>query len=151
MYYNLSCASCWMWEITLQIWRSLLSPLAPSSISSFPCMLTVHQQQSAARSPSSFVTAHLCAQQGGDAAATADRARPLTAPALMRCSCFQIQPLILILFFLLNMAPKGTSDPVVFVFSVIVEFIQIVHRRLRNNITKGRELWFLFLSLPFWG
>lgn len=99
-----------------------------------PCMLTV-QQQPAARSPSSFVTAHLCAQRGGDAAATADHARPHTAPALMRCSCFQIQPLILILFLLLNMAPKGTSDPVVFLCFLSNSS---VYRRLRDNITKGR-------------
>lgn len=59
--------------------------------------------------------------RGGDAAATADRARPHAAPALMRCSCFQIQPLILILFHLLNMAPKGTSVSVVFCVGPIVQ------------------------------
>lgn len=88
-----------------------------------PPMLTVLPQP-APRSPSSFVAAHLCAQRGGAASATEDRARPRArphaAPALMRCSCFQIQPLILILFHLLNMAPKGTSVSVVFCVGAIV-------------------------------
>lgn len=48
-------------------------------------------------SPSSFVAAHLCTQQGG-LLPQCTLHGPIPAPTLMCCSCFQIQPLILILF-----------------------------------------------------
>lgn len=93
--------------------------------------------QTAALPLSCFVTARLSPQQvGGKArgspATLGPVLRPHTGPTLMRCSCFQIQPLILILFLfysplfapLLNpRSPEDTSDlAVVFIegFNLVV-------------------------------
>lgn len=95
--------------------QSVFAPSSPSSL----LMLTVHQQQQwqrllsivmfssnphPSRNPCSFVAAHLCTQQdeegGGTLLLQWALHGPMLAPTLMRCSCFQIQLLILILFLL---------------------------------------------------
>lgn len=90
-------------------------PPPPSPIN---LLLSLHVHCPAAAcctEPHPALSPHIFALSGGAMLLPRRTVRgPHTAPALMRCSCFQIQPLILILFLLLNMAPKGTSDPVVF-------------------------------------
>lgn len=75
-------------------------------------MLTVPRQP-APRSPSSFVSAHLCAQRGGDAAAAAaaDRARPHAAPCIDALQLFPNPALDFDPLPSFKCGPKGNFGP----------------------------------------